>query len=399
MEAALYDPEWGFYATGGHAGRRGDFITSVEVGPLFGAVIARALDAWWHELGSPRPFVVVDAGAGVGTLARAVLAAAPECAAALRYVLVERSATLRAEHDRGLPVVLPVHTFAAPREPDDEDEQPARLLPDGPLVVSLESLPPTGAHVVLANELLDNLPVRLLERTAEGWSEVGVGSDFEELLLPVDAAACACRTSRLLRDRASHGRRSAVRWLRDGARAGGSGRRLRLHDHDRADGCSPLDRLAAHLSRARSGQVRRSLISAEQDITCEVALDQLAAVRPPSEVRDQKSFLGAHGVDALVDEGRTSLGAGRGPRGASRRCAVAVGSARRRRSPISMASAGSPLQSGSDEALRRRRRSTTSIAARIWWRLTDQASRRRAVPRSIRSRGTTCAICVRAGAW
>ena len=52
----------------------------------------------------------------------------------------------------------------------------------------------------------------------------------------------------------------------------------------------------------------------EQDVTCEVALDQLAAVRPPFEVRDQKSFLGAHGVDALVDEGRRAWdrGAARG---------------------------------------------------------------------------------------
>ena len=44
MEQALYDPESGFYATSGVAGRRGDFITSPEVGPLFGAVVARALD-------------------------------------------------------------------------------------------------------------------------------------------------------------------------------------------------------------------------------------------------------------------------------------------------------------------------------------------------------------------
>ncbi len=215
MEAALYDPEWGFYATGGRAGRRGDFITSVEVGPLFGAVVARALDTWWHELGSPRPYVVVDAGAGVGTLARAVLAAAPECAAALRYVLVERSATLRAEHDRGLPVVLPMHTFAAAREPDDEDEQPARLLPDGPLVVSIESLPPTGAHVVLANELLDNLPVRLLERTAEGWAEVGVGSDFDGALAADRAAACACRHRGASSGSRVAWQEGAARWLRE----------------------------------------------------------------------------------------------------------------------------------------------------------------------------------------
>ncbi len=98
MESALYDPEHGFYATGGQAGRRGDFLTSVEVGPLFGAVLARALDAWWMEAGSPRPFVVVDAGAGGGTLARSVLGAEPSCATALRYVLVERSSPLRAAH-------------------------------------------------------------------------------------------------------------------------------------------------------------------------------------------------------------------------------------------------------------------------------------------------------------
>ena len=41
-------------------------------GPLFGAVVARFLDAEWERLGRPDPFTVVDAGAGPGTLARAV---------------------------------------------------------------------------------------------------------------------------------------------------------------------------------------------------------------------------------------------------------------------------------------------------------------------------------------
>ena len=76
MELALYGVE-GFYMRdgGGVAGRRGDFITSPEVGPLFGAVLARCLDAEWERLGRPDPFTVVDAGAGPGTLARSVLAA------------------------------------------------------------------------------------------------------------------------------------------------------------------------------------------------------------------------------------------------------------------------------------------------------------------------------------
>ena len=77
VELALYDADGGFYATGGQAGRRGDFLTSPEVGPLFGAVVARALDAWWAAAGPTRRVDVVEAGAGPGTLARTVLAAAP----------------------------------------------------------------------------------------------------------------------------------------------------------------------------------------------------------------------------------------------------------------------------------------------------------------------------------
>ena len=105
VEAALYG-DGGFFASGHGAGRAGaDFVTSPEVGQLFGALVARHVDRVWDALGRPDPFVVVEAGAGRGRLAADVLAAAPECAPALRYVLVERSAgapgrTTRAAHRR-----------------------------------------------------------------------------------------------------------------------------------------------------------------------------------------------------------------------------------------------------------------------------------------------------------
>src|SRR4030095_12972511 len=135
IELALYDPEGGFYtAGGGRSGRPpgGHFLTSPEVGPLFGAVLARALDEWWRELGEPDPFMVVDAGAGPGTLARSVLAAAPVCAPALRYVLVERAAAQRWLHAAAVRLEDPALAFA----PVDHDtEAPVPGAPTGPICV------------------------------------------------------------------------------------------------------------------------------------------------------------------------------------------------------------------------------------------------------------------------
>ena len=59
VDLALYDEDGGFYSTGGQAGRRGDFLTSPEVGPLFGAVVAGALDTWWDQAGRPDEWTVV----------------------------------------------------------------------------------------------------------------------------------------------------------------------------------------------------------------------------------------------------------------------------------------------------------------------------------------------------
>ncbi|MGB1784117.1 MAG: SAM-dependent methyltransferase, partial [Ilumatobacteraceae bacterium] len=152
MADALYGSN-GFYTSGGSAGRRGDFITSPEVGPLFGAVVARFLDAEWNAAGSPSVFNVYEVGAGPGTLARSVITAEPECFDALRYHAIEIAAHQRETHPSG--------------------------------VTSLNSLPEGDLHgVVLANELLDNLPFRLA--VFDGmWREAFVAetsSGVQELL-------------------------------------------------------------------------------------------------------------------------------------------------------------------------------------------------------------------------
>ena len=308
VELALYHDEVGFYGRGGHAGRAGDFITSPEVGPLFGAVLARALDAWWHELHRPDPFVVVEAGAGVGTLARAVLDARPACASALRYVLVERSAVLRRRQEEQLSLE-PARLALGPVGPDDPDLGRRPIAGVGPVVTALAELPVgpfTG--VVLANELLDNLAFRLLERTRQGWAEVRVGEGLDEVLVAADADVVA-EANRLVPD-AEPGARiplqhDAQAWLREALGALEAGRVVVV---DYADATASLARrpwttwVRTYRAHGRGGHPLEHL--GEQDVTCEVAVDQLSHVRAPSADRSQADFLRALGLDTLVADAR-----------------------------------------------------------------------------------------------
>jgi SAM-dependent MidA family methyltransferase len=178
-----------YFAGPGGAGRAGrDFVTSPEVGTLYGALLAKALDDTWRRLGEPDPFVVVDAGGGRGRLLADVLAAQPACAAALRAVLVERSPRLRAEARDRLPLEPPDVAAGAFAAGPDDTPQPVRR--SGPIVTALDDLPDVAVTgVIVANELLDNLPVRVVEAGPGGWREVRVGLDDDGRFveLPVEA--------------------------------------------------------------------------------------------------------------------------------------------------------------------------------------------------------------------
>ncbi len=308
VEWALYDDEVGFYAGGGgSAGRReADFLTSPEVGPLFGAVVARAVDRWWRDLGSPDPVVVVEAGAGPATLARTVLVAGPECAPALRWVLVERSTAQRERHAAHLPLVPPAFAFA----PEDEDSPIETPAGRGPLVVSLAELPRlAGPCVVVANELLDNLPFDLWERRGGSWWEVRVGAELREVVVPAEPPSWLAPVP------AAEGARvpaqgGARDWLRDAldlARVDEGGRVCAW------DYCSTTADLAARppdewLRTYRGHRRGGSPLDApgSQDVTVEVCLDQLASVRAPSSVSSQADWLRAHGIEVLLAEAQAA---------------------------------------------------------------------------------------------
>jgi SAM-dependent MidA family methyltransferase len=304
VETALY-AEGGFYAGGGGAGRNRDFLTSPELGPLFGAVVARAIDATWEACGRPDPWVVVEAGAGSGALAAGVLAAAPACAPALRYVAVEVSPALRAAAASRLPLEDPAQVLGprpAAGERDALAPAPAGI---GPLVCAVADLP-AGAFtgMVLANELLDNLPFDLY---AAAWDEVRVGlgnGGFVEVVVPA-AESVAAHLARLA-PAAPAGARApwqaaAVEWLRAALGLLERGRVVVI-DYARPTAALASVPAAAWLRTYRRGGPGRGALEdvGEQDITADVAIDQLALLRPPDRVQGQAAWLEAHGLHDLV---------------------------------------------------------------------------------------------------
>lgn len=342
VDLALYGPRGYFEAGGRGPGRRADFLTSPEVGPLFGAVVARALDAEWARLGRPDPFVAVEAGAGRGALAQAVLAAAPDCSSALRYVCVERSASLRAELEAVLPVEPPStvlglagigsgpptgtrgavtgRRFAGRAEArvglgliDDDDD--VVVAGRGPSVAVLGELPATTVTgVVLANELLDNLAFRLLERVGSGWVEVFVGAGpgghgpFTEVL--VEAPAVTSRVADRLAPHAGVGARIPVQeaageWLAAALGVLGAGRLVVIDYGDTTPSLARRpwrDWLRTYRHHGRGASPLDD--PGHQDLTCEVAVDQLARVRAPDTDRSQAEWLEAHGIEELVAAAR-----------------------------------------------------------------------------------------------
>lgn len=99
MQLALYQPELGYYATNRNsAGIQQDFLTSPHLGQDFGELLAEQFVEIWQQLGQPRPFTLVEMGAGQGLLVQDIVRYLHRhhfsCFAALEYWIVETSAAL-----------------------------------------------------------------------------------------------------------------------------------------------------------------------------------------------------------------------------------------------------------------------------------------------------------------
>ncbi|MBA3877616.1 MAG: SAM-dependent methyltransferase [Anaerolinea sp.] len=206
MELALYDPEHGYY-TGESSppGRSGDFLTAPESHPIFGWAVARQLEETWDRLGRPGWFTVREYGAGTGALAAGIIEGLARAGSPLRgpirYRIAERAPARVGQVRERLGSIGAAEVL----EPDD----------DTPVV---------GA--VLANEVLDALPVHRVEGREDGeLVELFVGLDAAgELTTVAGRASTAALLARLDGEgiRLAPGQRAEVclaadTWLGDAA--------------------------------------------------------------------------------------------------------------------------------------------------------------------------------------
>ncbi len=158
MERALYEPGHGYYRRPDAApGRAGDFLTAPEAHPIFGAAIGLLLEQAWDAMGRPSPFTVTEPGAGTGSLAAGLLGGLRDLGSHLLEAIRYRPVELEAARVATLEDRLAAERLASHIE---RTARPAT---------------PVEVGAVVANEVIDALPVHRVVGRAGGIRELLVG--------------------------------------------------------------------------------------------------------------------------------------------------------------------------------------------------------------------------------
>ena len=295
MELALYAPGLGYYSAGAAKfGAGGDFVTAPELGFVFARCLARALAPTLRETRGD----LVELGPGSGALAVDLLLELERLdALPVRYRLLERSADLR-QRQRGR---IALHCAHLENIVEWLDAPPARA----------------WRGVLVANEVVDALPVRLFTLRDDGLFARTVGADSAGRLawceVPADAAlerdvtlALVARMRTLPRPYLSEVRPMVKPWLAEVTQALQQGAAWFIdYGHDANEYYAPQRRegtLRCHYRhRAHDDPF---FLPGLQDITASVDFGALlaagaAAGLSADAVASQAHFLIAHGLDAV----------------------------------------------------------------------------------------------------
>jgi SAM-dependent MidA family methyltransferase len=178
MELALYAPGLGYYERQREIGRRGDFFTSVSVGPLLGELLAFQFAQWLGRDGPCDRLQIVEAGAHQGALAADILGwmrrRRPDLLARLQYCLVEPSPARRAWQEQTLRDWLPGVKWVS----DIAEAGPER-----------------ASRIIFCNEFLDAMPVHRLAWNGQKWEECRVACEngvfvWQRAAPPPELAEC-----------------------------------------------------------------------------------------------------------------------------------------------------------------------------------------------------------------
>jgi SAM-dependent MidA family methyltransferase len=270
---ALYHPRLGYYSQERlRVGRRGDFITNVSVGKLFGEILADQIVELWELLSRPPEFTIVEAGAENGQLASDLFSRLFEVGSGAKwsYVIVEPN-ELKQEQQRQ-------------RLHGKSDEQ--EFVPTGSVrwvrtMDELDSI--TG--IILGNELLDAIPARVVEFSEDRWREVCVtleDDSFKFSLEPIKDPRLAARVNKiplpLPQAYRTEVNLAATDWIGDAAKALRDGFILMIdYGYSRSDYYSPL-RTDGTLALYRNQQRQENMFEAigETDITAHVDFTAIA---------------------------------------------------------------------------------------------------------------------------
>lgn len=280
MEIALYDPEGFFGGQTLRSEKSGDFLTSPEVSRLFGETLARYVDRIRDQIGEP--FQLVEVAAGSGSLLRSLLD------------------TIDVE-------AIAVETSPAARQALED------------LAEVRAGLPETIRGVVIANELLDNLPMTLAQKTASGWRERWVGADGSELTF-VDAdpraevlAWLADYAGAVVEGGWVEVQLEARRWVADVLQRLEAGALLLIDYGDTAENLLPR-RKDGTLRTYRAHHLGPHPLDepGETDITADVNFTALLGLDPSATLVRQNDFLADLGLrDRLSELRRAELEAAR----------------------------------------------------------------------------------------
>jgi len=160
MHYALYAPGLGYYSAGARKfGADGDFVTAPEISTMFGNVLARQCAGIVRHIGDAS---LLEFGAGSGKLAVDLLRALSRHDALPReYRIVEVSADLRERQQSLL-----------------RDEVPEFV----DRIVWLDRMPDNHRGVIIANEVLDALPVERFLRKNDGVRQLRVTIEGDEFV-------------------------------------------------------------------------------------------------------------------------------------------------------------------------------------------------------------------------